>query len=138
MTVKEFIGTRDRFAANSGVKAEAVAIDYGKTTLVVTKEHLNAGGVCQGGAIFTLADTALALAANSRLSLTLSIEASIYYHKAALEGDILTAEARVVCAHPKLPSYEVEVKNGNGDLIASFRSISYNKRIPLDGVEGLE
>lgn len=138
MTIKEFIGSHDRFAANSGVKAVSVALDYGKTTLLVTKEHLNAGGVCQGGAIFTLADTALALAANSHKLLTFSIEASIYYHKAALEGDTLTAEARAVCAHAKLPSYEVSVKNNNGDLIASFRSICYNKRIPIEGVDGLE
>jgi hypothetical protein len=41
----------------------------------VTEKHLNAGGVCQGGALFTLADLAFAAVANSRGRLTLSLNA---------------------------------------------------------------
>ena len=38
---------------------------YSKARLEIKKEHLNAGNRTQGGAIFTLADLALAAAANS-------------------------------------------------------------------------
>ena len=138
MTLKDFIGKGDHFAMNSGVVAESVAEGYGKATLLVTKEHLNAGGVCQGGAIFTLADTALALAANSSFKLTLSIDAAIYYHKSAIEGDKLTAEAFVVCANPKIPSYEVKVTNDKGVLVATFKSTCYNKQIEIPGVDSFE
>ena len=138
MTLKDFIGKGDRFAVNSGVEVIAVSEDRARTQLVVTPEHLNAGGVCQGGAIFTLADTALALVANSQLMLTLSIDAAIYYHKAAMVGDTLTADAVAVCAHPKIPSFEVKVTNQRGELVASFKSTCYTKNARLNGVEGLE
>lgn len=138
MTLKDFIGKGDRFAANSGVEALSVSAGKASTRLVVTPEHLNAGGVCQGGAIFTLADTALALVANSNLMLTLSIDAAIYYHRGAVVGDVLTAEAVVVCAHPKVPSFEVKVCNQRGELVASFKSTCYTKNVQLQGVETLE
>lgn len=138
MTLKEFIGEGDRFALHSGVRVLSVAENFGKAELTVAAEHLNAGGVCQGGAIFTLADTALALAANSGLMLTLSVDASINYHRAAMLGDVLTAEAVALCAHPKLPSFEVRVTNQRGELVASFKSTCYTKKAALNGVTELE
>lgn len=138
MTLKDFIEKGDRFAAHTGVEIEKVAEDYARATLTVAEHHLNAGGVCQGGAIFTLADTALACASNSHLMLTFSIESSIYYHKSALKGEVLTAEAVALCPHRKIPSFEVKVTNRSGELIASFRAISYTKQVPLENVEGLE
>ncbi|MBQ8271004.1 MAG: hotdog fold thioesterase [Bacteroidaceae bacterium] len=137
MTLKEFI-EGDNFARRSGVRLLSVAKNSGKAELVVTAEHLNAGGLCQGGAIFTLADTALALAANSGLMLTLSVDAAIYYHRAAMPGDVLTAEAVALCAHPKLPSFEVKVTNQRGELVASFKSTCYTKKAALNGVTELE
>ncbi len=138
MTLKDFIGEGDHFARHSGVQVLSVAENYGKASLVVANEHLNAGGVCQGGAIFTLADTALALAANSGLMLTLSVEASISYHRAAMEGDVLTAEAVALCPHPKIPAFEVKVTNQRGELIASFKGTCYTKKAALNGVTGFE
>lgn len=138
MTLKDFISNCDRFAANTGVKVVSVSEERATAQLLVTAEHLNAGGVCQGGAIFTLADTALACIANSHLKLTLSIEASIHYHKAAFEGETLTAEAVALCAHPKIPSFDVRVTNERGDLIASFKSTCYTKQIAIEGVDTLE
>ena len=66
MTLKEFITKGDRFAAKVGVEIVSVTEKSATTQLLVTKEHLNAGGVCPGGAIFTVAD--VALAARSGLS----------------------------------------------------------------------
>ena len=54
---KEFFKS-DRFAANAGVELLEVKPGYAKARMLVTEEHLNAGGVCQGGALFTLADLA--------------------------------------------------------------------------------
>ena len=64
MTAQEFF-KNDRFATNAGVKLIEIKEGYSKARLVITAEHLNAGGRTQGGAIFTLADLALAAAANS-------------------------------------------------------------------------
>ena len=84
MTLKDFLGKNDRFAANSGCVLEEIGDGYARATLIVTKEHLNAGGVCQGGAFFTLADLAIAAVMNSRGQLTFGVENNIVYVKSAM------------------------------------------------------
>lgn len=138
MTLKEFISKGDRFAAMAGVELVSVKENGATAQLLVTKEHLNAGGVCQGGAIFTVADVALAAVSNTGLMLTLAIDSSIFYHRSAVVGDLLTAEAVLVSKHPKIPYCEVKVRNQNGVLIASFQATCYSKRVTLDGVDALE
>ena len=73
---KEFFKA-DRFATQAGVELLEVKPGYAKARMLVTPEHLNAGGVCQGGALFTLADLAFAAVANSHKLLTLSISAKV-------------------------------------------------------------
>ena len=64
MTPQEFF-KKDLFAEQTGVELLEVREGYSKARLVITENHLNAGRRTQGGAIFTLADLALAAAANS-------------------------------------------------------------------------
>ena len=54
MTLKDYLNTGDRFAAGSGARLMEIAPGSAVAELKVTSAHLNAGGVCQGGAIFTL------------------------------------------------------------------------------------
>ncbi len=138
MTLKEFIKKGDRFAAKAGVELVSVKDGSATAQLLVTKEHLNAGGVCQGGALFTVADVALAAVVNSNYMLTFAIDSSIFYHRSALEGGLLTSGAVAVSRHPKVPYCEVKVKNQDGVLIASFQATCYSKRVPLEGVDALE
>lgn len=64
---------KDLFAEQTGVELLEVREGYSKACLVITENHLNAGHRTQGGAIFTLADLALAAAANSHGSLAFSL-----------------------------------------------------------------
>ena len=59
MTPQEFF-KKDLFAEQTGVELLEVREGYSKACLVITENHLNAGHRTQGGAIFTLADLALA------------------------------------------------------------------------------
>lgn len=59
MTPQEFF-KKDLFAENAGVVLLEVREGYSKAKLEIKPEHLNAGARTQGGAIFTLADLALA------------------------------------------------------------------------------
>ena len=69
MTLSELL-KNDRFARAAGVEILDIRPGYAKARMKVTEKHLNAGGVCQGGALFTLADLAFAAVANSRGRLT--------------------------------------------------------------------
>ena len=116
MTLKDFLSQNDRFAANSGCILKEVREGYARAELVVTSEHLNAGGVCQGGAYFTLADIALAAVMNSRGTLTFGIENNIVFLQSAKVGDTLIAEATEVFHHHKIPYVDVRITNQQGEL----------------------
>lgn len=131
MTLKEYLNTGDRFAAGNGVRLTEIAPGYAVAIMEVTSEHLNAGGVCQGGAIFTLADLVFAALVNQGENLTFAISSTIYYHVSAREGDQLRAEGRLSCAHHRIPTVEVEVTNQQGVRIATFTGQAYTGRNPI-------
>ena len=131
MTLKEYLNEGDRFAAESGVRLTGIGHGTATAEMTVTASHLNAGGVCQGGAIFTLADLAFAAVMNQCGFLTFAINGDIYYHVSAREGDVLTATGRIVCDHHRIPSGEVIVTNQDGVHIATFSGQAYTGRTPL-------
>ncbi|MBO5593004.1 MAG: PaaI family thioesterase [Prevotella sp.] len=137
MTLKEFLSQGDRFAANIGCILKEVREGYARAELVVTPDHLNAGGVCQGGVYFTLADIALAAVMNSREQLTFGIENNIVFLKSAKVGDTLIAEATEVFNHHKIPYVEVRITNQEGDLCSVVTGLAYRKaaNLRIDGLE---
>ena len=90
MTPQEFF-KNDLFAEKAGIVLMEVREGYSKARLEIKKEHLNAGNRTQGGAIFTLADLALAAAANSHGQLAFSLSSNITFLRASGEGDTLYA-----------------------------------------------
>ena len=136
MTLKDYLSNNDRFAANSGCKLIEVREGFATAELTVTPEHLNAGGVCQGGVYFTLADIAIAAVMNSRQTLTFGIENNIMFLHSAKVGDTLTAEATEVYNHHKIPYVEVRIKNQHGDLCCVVTGLAYRKdaTLPIDGL----
>ena len=118
----------DRFAANAGVELLEVKSGYAKARMQVTPEHMNAGGVCQGGALFTLADLAFAAVANSHDALTLSINANITFLRSVKEGYVY-AEAVEVFNHHRIPFIEVRLLDESGELIGIMTSSGYRKKV---------
>lgn len=136
MTLKEFLSENDRFAANSGCILEEIGDGYARSSILVTDEHLNAGGICQGGVYFTLADIAIAAVMNSHGQLTFGVENNIVYVKSAKAGDTLTAVATEVMNHHRLPYVDVRVTNQHGELCCIVTGIGYRKQatLPVDSV----
>ena len=135
MDVKEFLSEGDRFARGIGARLEEVRPGYGRASLTVEERHLNAGGVCQGGVIFTLADLTFASIVNASAFLTPLIGGTIYYHRSAQLGDTLTAEGRVLSDHHKLPCAVVEVRTQDGTHIATFTGEGYATRTVIKELE---
>ena len=131
MDIQELLNRTDRFAANAGCRLTEVDAEHAIAEMKVTAEHLNGGHVCQGGALFTLADLAIAALMNHRGQLTFGISNSIIYVSSAKEGDVLRAEAVGVADHPKIPSVEVRVTNQEGRLICHVTGMGYRKPVPL-------
>jgi acyl-CoA thioesterase len=122
----------DRFAARSDIELLAVSPGRARAKMTLHPHHLNSVKTVQGGAIFTLADFAFAVAANSHGTVAVAINATITFMKAAQSGT-LWAEAREVSKNFKIGSYVVEVKDDRGDLVAQFQGLAYRKkdRLPI-------
>ena len=90
-------------------------------SLTVAEHHANGHGICHGGVIYALADSAFAFACNSRNQSTVAQHNSIIYIAPAEVGDVLIAEAREVALHGRSGVYDVKVSTEPGKLIAEFR-----------------
>ena len=124
MTLLEKLNSSDRFAHSIGARLTEVGEGYARAELTVEERHLNGAGVCQGGVMYTLADLAFAAVANCHGTLTLGISNSITFLKSAQLGDHLTAECRETFDHHRLPYCDMQVKNQNGDLLASMTGLA--------------
>ena len=132
MDIKEILNKNDRFAANAGCQITEVNEHHAIAEMTVVEAHLNGGNVCQGGALFTLADLAIAALMNSQGQLTFGISNSIMFVASAHEGDTLRAEAVFVSNHHKIPSIEVRVTNQDDVLICHVTGMGYRKAVLID------
>ena len=120
----------DRFDERTNVELLSVSLGHATAKMVLHPHHLNGLGSVQGGAIFTLADYAFAAAANSHGTVAVAINVSITFMKGAATGT-LWAEAREVSKNFKIGSYVVDVKDDQGDLVATFQGLAYRKKDKL-------
>ncbi|MBO4263881.1 MAG: PaaI family thioesterase [Bacteroidales bacterium] len=130
MSLLQQLNIRDRFARENGIQLTEAENGTATATLTVEERHLNGGDVCQGGAIFTLADLVIAAIVNQRENMTLGISACVYFHSSAQKGDTLTATGRMLNDHPKIPAVEVIVTNQDGKHIATATGQAYTRRAP--------
>ena len=137
MTLKDFLNEGDKFAKYIGIELTEIRPGTAKATMTVTEHHMNAGNICQGGALFTLADLVFAALVNQGDNMAFAINSTIYYHVSAKLGDVLTAQGHFTSRHPKIPAAEVQVTDQNGTIIATFHAQGYTKRMPAQ-FSGLE
>jgi acyl-CoA thioesterase len=120
----------DRYAELSNIELLTAGPGHATAKMTLHPHHLNALKTVQGGAIFTLADFTFAVACNSHGTLAVALNVSITFMKAATTGT-LWAEAREVSQNYKVGTYAVEVKDDQGDLIATFQGLAYRKNEKL-------
>ncbi len=116
----------DRFATENGAVIEAVEDGYARCTMPITPKHLNAAGTVMGGAIFTLADFAFAVAANWNQGLRVSLSSQITFLGVA-KGTTLIADARRIKEGRSSCYYQVEVKDDLGNMVAHVTANGFCK-----------
>ena len=122
---------RDDRASTELLGMEVVEMSEGHAvvTMTVRPDMLNGHAIIHGGLVFTLADTAFAMACNEEGSMTVSSGAEITFFAPAHAGDILTATARLRSTRGRSGIYDVEVRNESG-LIAEFRG--HSRTVPAE------
>jgi acyl-CoA thioesterase len=116
---------RDRASQMLGMRLEEAQPGRARVAMRVRAEMLNGHGVCHGGLVFALADSAFAFACNGGNESTVAAAASIDFLTAAREGDELSAEAHEVWRTRRNGIYEITVTNQRGERVALFRGRSY-------------
>ncbi len=129
--LKDFFSQNDQFAKENHIFIDEIKEGYAKTSMRIEKRHLNAANVVHGGAIFTLADFAFAIASNSYGTLALSINSSISFLNGAKEGERLCAVATEVDKNHKLGNYTVKITTDTDKTIAIFQGMVYKKEIKI-------
>ncbi|MBK9319335.1 MAG: hotdog fold thioesterase [Bacteroidetes bacterium] len=106
---------------------ERVLVAPGKCVLKMTirKEMLNGFSIAHGGITFSLADSALAFAANSHGQRSVSVETSISHTEPLMENDEIFATAIEMNRSNKIGIYQVTVTNQHGRTVALFKGTVY-------------
>ncbi|SHO48461.1 PaaI family thioesterase [Desulfopila aestuarii] len=121
------IFARDRYAALTGIEIIEAGIGYCKARMQIQDKHKNANNMVQGGAIFTLADLAFAVASNSQGQLALAINVNISFLRGVADG-VLYATATEVTEPGRLGAYDVMVTDEKNTIVARFNGMVYRKK----------
>lgn len=116
----------DAFAKHVGIELLETGDATAVARLTIKPYHLNGAGLVHGGAVFTLAAWTMAVAANTKLGLSLGLNASITWLRPATSGT-LTASARRIAASGKVSTWSVEVTDEEGHTVAVFQGLGWHK-----------
>lgn len=122
----------DRYATQqTGIAVTAVGDHEATCTMSVQPMHCNARGMAMGGALFTLADFAAAVAANSEHIESgdlhwVSLNATIHYLSPAPAGTVLTARCTALKHGRATALYQTVIESpDSGKRIAIVETTMY-------------
>ncbi|WP_417554976.1 hydroxyphenylacetyl-CoA thioesterase PaaI [Microbacterium sp.] len=123
---------RDAASAMLGMVVEADEPGRAVVSMPVREDMLNGFAITHGGLVFTLADTAFAIACNEDERVTVAGGADITFLKSTTAGQTLTATAVRRTINGRSGLYDITVTDETGDVVAEVRgrSITTN-RTPL-------
>tara|TARA_B100000902_G_C27295589_1_gene909673 strand:+ start:1625 stop:2041 length:417 start_codon:yes stop_codon:yes gene_type:complete len=115
----------DAFSQWLGIKV--LEINEGNCALEMTirDEMTNGFNIAHGGITYSLADSALAFAANSYGTQCMSIETSISHIKKVESGDVLKAITKEINKNKKTAIYYITITNQNNIEVAHFKGTVY-------------
>jgi acyl-CoA thioesterase len=117
----------DNFSQWLGISVKSISAGACSLEMTVRKEMLNGFGIAHGGIAFSVADSALAFASNSRNRKSLVINTSVSFTGAVKAGDVLQATAEEVSVTNRLGIYQVTVTNESGSKVLVFTGTVFRK-----------
>ena len=115
----------DSASRQLGMAIESCGPGHATVTMRIRPDMVNGHGICHGGLVFALADSAFAFACNSYGDNTVAAGADIEFLLPAREGDALRAVAAERWRRGRSGIYEIEVQNQAGETVALFRGRSH-------------
>lgn len=115
----------DKFSHWLGIQIEHITNGECRLKMTVRDEMTNGFKVSHGGIVFSLADSAVAFAANAHGKIAMSVDNSVHYAKAVFANDVLTATAIEKSRNNKTGHYSVLVSNQHNESVALFSGTVY-------------
>ena len=125
MTEEQERFSKDKFPNLLGINLLELREGHARLEMNVEEKHLNFLGIAHGGAIFSLADTALGLASNSYGKDAVALTVNINFTGAAQVSDKLRAEVEEENRTKRTVNYRVRILTGDDKLVATAMGISY-------------
>jgi acyl-CoA thioesterase len=117
--------SRDAATNHLEMQMSCVSPGHAAMSMKVQPFMVQGHNTCHGGYLFTLADSAFAVACNTYNQPCVAIGCSIDYVAPGIEGDYLTAMAKERSRSGRTGNYDVEIRNQDNKLVAIFRGKSY-------------
>ena len=117
----EAMWAEDHASRGLGMRLEHVAPGAARLSMEITAAMVNGLGICHGGFIFTLADSACAFASNSYNQRMVLAHSQITLMAPARLGMRLAADASERHRGDRSAIYDVAVRGEAGEVIAEFR-----------------
>ncbi|WP_299207223.1 PaaI family thioesterase [Brumimicrobium sp.] len=112
---------KDAFSQWMNIEVVDIKPGYSILKTTVVPEMVNGFLIAHGGISYSLADSALAFAANAHGKQCVSIETSISHTRPAKTGDILVATCKELNRGKTIGVYQVTVCNQDQKTIALFK-----------------
>ena len=107
-----------------GAELQEIGPVWAELAMTVAPHHLNGHGICHGGFIFTLADSAFAFACNSYNQITVAQENQITFLTPGKPGERLTEACTEQARTGRSGVYDVVVTGEDGRKVALMRGLS--------------
>ncbi len=111
----------DHASKSLGMNLIEIGNGHATITMEVRPDMVNGLGVCHGGLIFSLADSAMAFATNARNQYALATSAEIDWVSPGLLGTVLTANVVERHRQGKNTICDAVVTDSDGNVVAYFR-----------------
>jgi acyl-CoA thioesterase len=120
----EAMWAEDQASQGLGMVVERVSPGEAVISMTIRADMTNGHGICHGGFIFTLADSAFAFACNTYNQRTVAQHCAVTFLQPGRRGDTLTAHAVERNRSGRSGIYDVTVRDGKGETVAEFRGHS--------------
>src|SRR3954447_20663355 len=115
---------QDRASQALGMRILEVRPGYARLAMKIRERMVNGHGICHGGLIFTLADSAFAFACNTYDRRTVAQHCAVTFIVPARLGDVLRAHSVEVSRSGRSGIYDTTVTGEGGAVVAAFRGHS--------------
>jgi acyl-CoA thioesterase len=116
--------TEDRASQGLGMEIQLIAPGEAVMSMLVRPDMTNGHGICHGGFIFTLADSAFAFACNTYDQSTVAQQCAVTFIEPVRQGEVLTAHAVERTRAGRGGIYDVTVRDSRNNVVAEFRGHS--------------